>query len=222
MMSSLRAQHFLYPLPIIVLIVSVVIGAAFLMSRRTPLRQWAADATPLEGLNVFGEIPDFSLIERSGRPVHLNDLRGSVWVADVIYTACTDTCPLQSGAMARLQRDLSRQRHVRLVSITVDPQRDTPQVLSSYAERYKADPERWLFLTGKKREIYRLATEGLRLGAIHFSQDMRSFETAPIVHSSRFVLVDAQTRIRGYYDSSDAAALERLRRDVGRLVQERG
>ena len=121
------------------------------------------DTRPLEGLKVFGTVPDFSLIQRDGRRVTLADLRGKVWIANFIYTHCTETCPLQSAQMARLQADLSAEANVRLVSFTVDPEQDTPDTLSEYATRFGADRERWLFLTGEKRVIYALALEGFRL-----------------------------------------------------------
>ena len=118
---------------------------------------------PLEGLRIFGTVPDFSLIQRDGRQVTLADLRGKVWIANFIYTHCTDTCPLQSAQMARLQEELKTEPDFRLVSITVDPEQDTPETLSEYATRFGADRERWLFLTGNKRAIYALAVEGFRL-----------------------------------------------------------
>ena len=122
------------------------------------------DTRPLEGLKVFGTVPDFSLIQRDGRRVTLADLRGKVWIANFIYTHCTDTCPLQSAQMARLQEELKTEPDFRLVSITVDPEQDTPEVLSEYAARFSANRDRWLFLTGEKRALYALAVEGFRLG----------------------------------------------------------
>ena len=91
------------------------------------------------------------------------DLRGKVWIANFIYTHCTDTCPLQSAQMARLQEELKTEPDFRLVSITVDPEQDTPETLTEYATRFGADRERWLFLTGAKRALYALAVEGFRL-----------------------------------------------------------
>jgi cytochrome oxidase Cu insertion factor (SCO1/SenC/PrrC family) len=126
-------------------------------------RPRAAAERTLEGLQVFGTLPEFSLTERDRRQVTRADLLGKVWVANFIYTTCTDTCPLQSARMAALQRDLSGDRDVRFLSITVDPRRDTPAVLAKYAARYEADRERWWFLTGDKRAIYALIQEGFRL-----------------------------------------------------------
>lgn len=126
-------------------------------------REPGGEDRPLEGLKIFGTVPDFSLIERHGRRVLRADLRGKVWIANFIYTHCTETCPLQSARMARLQADLASETDIRLISITVDPDQDTPEVLAEYAARFGADDNRWLFLTGEKRAIYALALEGFHL-----------------------------------------------------------
>ena len=117
----------------------------------------------LQGLRVFDSLPDFSLTDRTQRTITRADLLGTVWVANFIYTRCTDTCPLQSARMAALQRDFAEERGLRFLSITVDPKRDTPAVLAKYAARYDADRDRWWFLTGDKQAIYALIQEGFRL-----------------------------------------------------------
>ncbi len=180
-------------------------------------RHSARPEKALEGLGDFGIVPDFSLVERSGNSLNLSDLLGKAWVVNFIYTSCPDTCPLQSAEMAKLQGELDHEANFRLLSITVDPERDTPQILSRYAERFRADPNRWLFLTGKKAEIYRLAQQGFRLSAVPVSNSEGNYDTA-FIHSSRFVLVDDKAQIRGYYDSNDAKALQRLRHDLKTLL----
>lgn len=196
-------------------------------------RHGTSEERPLEGLKVFGTVPDFSLIERSEKRISLADLLGRVWIANFIYTHCPDTCPLQSAQMALLQKGLAAERDLRLVSISVDPERDTPAVLSEYAERFGADPDRWLFLTGEKRMIYRLALEGFRLSVVDPEEGVQSrlFGPAPalahhgkvgktFIHSSRFVLVDRQARIRGYYHFNDEEAMRRLAHDARTLLRE--
>lgn len=225
---------------------------------------------PLEGLGNFGTVPAFALTERSGRGVTREDLRGLVWITNFFYTNCPDTCPLQSAKMARLQQDVDDLSDVRLVSISVDPEHDTPDVLRDYAQRFGADPERWLFLTGDKTAIYRLAQEGFLLSVVDPAAPSQTPQPPPkggpsgsqsalpsgsrpargrppgpfespgqwvlkprqawahtgdehtmVLHSSRFVLVDRQARIRGYYHYDDEAALQRLRRDVRTVLRER-
>jgi protein SCO1/2 len=172
---------------------------------------------PIEGLNRYGAVPEFVLLERSGKSISLADLQGAIWIVDFIYTTCRDTCPMQTAEMAKLQEQLKDDAAVRLVSISVDPETDTPKVLSHYADRYKADPNRWLFLTGAKEQVIRLVEAGFRLSAAPAGDP--SGAPGVILHSPRFVLVDRETRIRGYYDSRDREALERLRKDIATLLK---
>ncbi|MEP7198663.1 MAG: SCO family protein [Chloroflexota bacterium] len=188
--------------------------------------------TYLETLSVWGQVPDFTLVERSGRTVQLTDLRGKVWVVNFAYTQCTDTCPMQTANMARLQKDFAGEPDVRLVSISVDPAHDTPEFLREYASRYNADADRWLFLTGNKEAIYDLAIKGFRLGVVeqpdeyqhvHSDGTLHIHKTAAgerVVHSSRFVLIDRQAQIRAYFRGTEEEALARLRVAVRRLLQE--
>lgn len=173
--------------------------------------QWMRKPEPLP---VLGQLPDFSLVNRDGRAVALKDLAGRPWVADFIFTRCPASCPMMSARMARLNGDLPADLNVRLVSISVDPEHDTPGVLESYARKLQA-PARWLFLTGGREEIRRLCVEGFKLGL-----DMQpgpGVGPEPILHSTRFVLVDGEGRIRGYYEAFDEASTEKLREDLLRL-----
>ena len=216
------------------LLILVLIGAVGVLWfwQGPAIRSWLSGKRPGEALDVFGSVPEFSLIERSGRKMGRSDLAGRVWITNFIYTHCPDTCPLQTAQMAKLQADFAEEKALRLVSITVDPERDTVLVLSQYAKRYGADPERWLFLTGEKSTIYRLALEGFRLSVVDPAEGVKSWFFGPItvlahhgemgkqfIHSSRFVLVDRQARIRGYYQSAEEDALQRLRRDVRILLR---
>jgi protein SCO1 len=200
-----------------VLCLGIILGTFFWLklAPRPGLMRW--DAKPLEGLSRYGTVPEFSLIERSGKATTLADLRGSIWIADFIYTTCTDTCPMQTAEMAQLQEQWKDRAGLKLVSFSVDPEKDTTEVLSRYAERYKADSIRWLFLTGAKEDMTRLVQEGFKLSAVSVANVGTSDNV--ILHSPRFVLIDKQAEIRGYYDSRDPQALERLKKDVATLVK---
>ena len=221
-----------------------VIGVALAAAISLAVGKWQGIGTrqgrwedrPLEDLQVFWTVSDFSLLERSGRRVRLADLRGKVWIADFIYTKCTETCPLQTAYMAQLQRDLAAERDLRFVSITVDPKHDTPAVLRGYATRYGADAERWLFLTGDKRAIYELAQKGFRLAVVDPDDEVQGTSFWPfgprpayathgskglMIHSSRLIVVDRQARVRGMYPGTEPDAVTRLRRDVKILLRER-
>lgn len=115
-------------------------------------------------LPFLGEVPDFALTERSLRPITKADLLGKVWIANFMFTQCPDECPLTSSRMATLQEAFVAAPEVLLVSITADPEHDTPAILARYADDFGADAQRWLFLTGDKEAIYRLALEGFHLG----------------------------------------------------------
>ena len=139
-----------------------VLGAALILWGLPFARSWLRGPA----LPVYWQIPGFSLVERSGQRVTLADLMGKVWVATFIYTHCPDTCPFQTAEMAGLQKEFAQAKDFRLVSITTDPENDTPEVLAKYASQFNADPKRWLFLTGDKRAIYRLAQKGFHLSVV--------------------------------------------------------
>jgi protein SCO1/2 len=160
---------------------------------------------------VLGEVPDFALTNRDGRTIQRSDLIGEPYVVDFIFTRCAASCPMMTLRMARLNRDLPPDLTVRLVSFTVDPDYDTPAVLERYAQSFKA-PQRWLFLTGPRAEIYRLIQEGFKLAV-----DAGGPQDEPILHSTRFVLVDGEGDIRGYYEAFDEPSMKKLRRDLDSL-----
>ena len=160
----------------------------------------------------YSAVPEFSLTERSNRSVTHKDLAGQVWVADFIFTHCAGICPTMSSNMQKLQDRLPKE--VRLVSFTVDPNNDTPEVLTEYAKRYNADAERWLFLTGDAEAIQSLSVGGFKLAL----DPAGGTEAEPITHSSRFVLVDRKGRIRGYYGTEEAHNLDRLVADAKKLL----
>ncbi len=163
---------------------------------------------------AFGPAPDFELINRDGRAVRSSDLAGKPWIAGFIFTRCPASCPIMTTRMARLNEDLEGV-DFRLVSISVDPEHDTPEVLRRYAESFKA-PDRWLFLTGRRDEIHRLSKEGFKLGIDDNPPPPAPGEppTEPILHSTRIVLVDGAGQIRGYYNAFSEEDLEKLKRDL--------
>jgi cytochrome oxidase Cu insertion factor (SCO1/SenC/PrrC family) len=167
-------------------------------------------------LPVLFDAPPFSLIDQNGRPVTDQTLRGHPYVAAFIFTSCAGPCPMMSAHMARLQTTIAAPQ-VKLVSFTVDPERDTPQVLNQYAERFKADESRWFFLTGPKQTVME-TIRGFKLTA-----EPAADGSGEILHDTRFLLVDPQGRIRGIYSSNDPAEMGRLPGDAERLAgQARG
>jgi protein SCO1/2 len=184
---------------LLVAVLLAVVAAAGLQRLRRP-----------EPPPVLGQVPAFSLTNRDGRAVGLADLAGAPWVADFIFTRCPASCPVMTARMAKLNRELPEDLGVRMVSITVDPDHDTPQILRKYAASFQA-PDRWLFLTGNKEALFRLSKEGFKLG-VEVNTQTESIE--PILHSTRFVLVDGLGRIRGYYDGFDEESMAKLKQDL--------
>jgi protein SCO1/2 len=202
-----------------VAVLSVLLGTAFWKWQVNLQGRGASEERPLEGLQTFGAVPPFSLIERDRREISLSDLKGKVWIVNFIYTNCPDTCPIQSAQIRQIQEDFKNEKDLRFVSITVDPKRDTPEGLSEYAKRFGADPARWFFLTGEKETIYKFAQEGFHLAAVELPHEKRPTSGATHTHSPRFVLIDREAQIRGYYISTDAEAMKRLRRDLKILLR---
>jgi protein SCO1 len=171
-------------------------------------------------LPVLGEVAGFEFTERNGEKKTLADLRGKVWIADFIFTRCAGICPLMSGKMAKIQKELKASPGIRFVSFSVDPEYDTPEVLKRYAERYQADAERWFFLTGDKKQIFDLSLQHFRLGVGDIPEEDREALDQAVQHSSKFVLVDGEGKIRGYYSSEDEASLVKLAADAKELATE--
>lgn len=169
-----------------------------------------------EPLPQMMPLGSFSLIDQHGRGFGSSDLRGKVYVADFIFTSCPDICPVLSTKMANLHRRV-RDDGVRFVSVTVDPEQDTPERLRTYAAQYRADA-RWLFLTGPPDEV-RAAIEGSFRVPVGVRTPMAA--GYDILHFPRFMLVDGQGILRGLYET-DADGLSQLEKDIGRLLKEQG
>lgn len=181
------------------------------------LSAWRRTMSTVPPPQRLGSVPEFSLLNRDGATVGSGELRGTPWVADFFFTRCVGICPRLTSQMRRLEQRLRRRPDVRFVSFTVDPEADTPERLQAYAEGFGA-PDRWLFLTGAPDAIYDLVRNGFRL-AIDPEPEPGggALPGEDILHSNRFVLVDADGTIRGYYDAFDEAALDRLVTDLDAL-----
>lgn len=152
-------------------------------------------------LPVIGPVAEFTLTNQQNQPVELADLKGRVWVADIIFTRCAGPCPEMTLKMKELQDAFSDDAGVRLVTLTTDADHDSPEVLARYAERYGADPGRWMFLTGDKVAIANLAIDSLKLTAFEKPAEERTDPNDLFVHSTIFVVIDKQGRLRGSFES---------------------
>ncbi len=164
------------------------------------------------GLPSYSTVPEFTLTDQTGAQFDsASKLRGKVWIADFIYTMCPGPCPRMSSQMHEVQTALDGMNGFRLVSFTVDPANDTPPVLAAYATRFSAKPGIWFFLTGAESDLHHLSRDVFMLGDINGSLE----------HSTRFVLIDRASRIRGFYLTSEPDAITRLIADAKTLLRER-
>ena len=163
--------------------------------------------------------PTFELTDQFGETFGTDELRGKLWVANFIFTRCKATCPAQTASMAKLQQELSQTpagAAIRLVSITVDPEHDTPQVLKQYGDEAGADHATWKFLTGDSDAIWKLSAEGFKLPVSDGDAD----GGGAIMHDSKFVLVDRAGKVRGYYDAIKPEGLLGLRQALNVVLPE--
>lgn len=184
------------------------------MRRSLLIALLALSCAPKPDLPKLFAVPPAQLVDETGAPVSLDSMKGNVTVYDFIFTHCTGTCPIMTNNMRALTPKVAKDAPVRFVSITVDPARDTPEVLAQYAKRVRNDP-RWTFLTGNRDEIVKLSVQGFKLAA---GDPMPGGEA--LLHSSRFAVADKQGIIRGYYDATDGNVPEEVARVVEALVEE--
>ena len=151
-------------------------------------------------LPVIGDVAEFTLTNQNGKAVSLADLRGNVWVADIIFTRCPGPCLRMTHQMQEL--DAALPPTTRLVSLTTDPNHDTPEVLKAHARLFDAKSERWMFLTGTKTTIANLAVDSLKLTALEKDPAQRESVNDLFIHSTMFVLVDKQARLRGVFETT--------------------
>jgi len=159
----------------------------------------------------LGPAPAIALVSEDGRQWSSASIDGKIWVADFFLTSCQGACPVMMRHMWGVQEYFKANDRVRFVSISVDPDTDTPGVIAEYAKSYSADTTRWRFLTGPIEDIHRLASEqGFKVGV----------PENPMQHSRRFILVDARGRIRGYYEGMDETLVRECIADIERLLKE--
>ena len=167
---------------------------------------------PAQSVPVWGTLPEFALIDQDSQRYGSEQLRGKPWIADFIFTHCPGRCPMLTREMARIQTDLRGRGwdDVQLVSISVDPENDTPETLAAYAAKHGAREGSWKFVTGRRDEIWSLSVDGFLLPVANTEGGLEG----PILHSNKFVLTDRQGRIRGYYDALEEPARAKLFRDL--------
>jgi protein SCO1/2 len=192
----------------------LVLGMVLLVATAS-LAVAAVSMRPRRALPVYGRLPDFTLVDQRGAPFTTASMAGHVSIVDFIFTRCPSACPRLTATMAELQRRLAGQHSAtRLVSFSVDPENDTPPVLTAYAARAGADPARWSFVTGPADDVERAVVLGFKVSAARVEKGAADYD---VTHGNWFVLVDPQGNVRGYYATDEAGALEGLARDATNL-----
>lgn len=226
---SKRRRATTWLLPVLLLAGAASLAVAVFLP--PPGSRWWSRHPVADDRPIAVDLPDFTLIERSGQPVSKADLQGKVWVASFIFTRCRTVCPNVTATVARLQADLdlANRRDLRLVTFTVDPERDTPDQLKKYANTFQAHSDHWLFLTGSEVDLHKLAKDGFKIAA-HRSENPTPPQGQEFDHSTRLAVVDKKGRIRGYFDGyrdpndeggvKYAESYERLKQSVTALLSE--
>ncbi|MBU6400374.1 MAG: SCO family protein [Verrucomicrobia bacterium] len=171
-------------------------------------------------LPVLGALPEFTLTNQFGQPMAATAFHDQVWLADIVFTRCAGPCPRLTRRMSELQAALPAGLPVKLVTFTVDPEFDTPPVLKLYAQRFGAQPGRWVFLTGTKHQLYEVIVKGLKLVATATEPGKQSSDEDLFLHSTKIVLIDQQGRIRAYYDGLDPASKPKILADLAAVAQD--
>lgn len=166
-----------------------------------------ACSRPGTNLPDYGKVPDFHMTDSTGRPFSSGELAGKVWLVDFIYANCPAACPMMSSKMHVIAKKLQGESDVRILSISVDPERDTPPVLNEFAKRYGGPTVQWTFLTGSPKTVHLLAYTTFHVGDV----------LGKIEHSTKFMLVDKQGKIRGYYSSTDEEGIPAMLKDLSVL-----
>jgi protein SCO1/2 len=161
---------------------------------------------------IFHSLPDFKLTDQNGNPVSLKTFDHKIFVASFFYTRCPNVCRLVNDNISQLAAN-DTSKMVYFVSITVDPERDSPAVLKNYANNFKPVPAKWLFLTGDTSTIYNLARKGFLVNALQTGKD-------DFIYSEKLVLIDEEKRIRGYYSGASADDVNRLDDEIKVLISE--
>ncbi len=173
---------------------------------------------------LWHRVANVTLTNQLGNQVSLDSLHGKIIIADFFFTHCPTICPPMTKNMKRLEESINNgkrvgdktNKNVHFISFSIDPERDSVERLKYWADRFQIDPDQWWLLTGDKQTIYNMALNELKLGV----QDGEGIDTS-FVHSDKFVLIDTNRHVRGYYDGLDSVSLSGLSRDLVMLTMEK-
>ncbi|MCB0428863.1 MAG: SCO family protein [Flavobacteriales bacterium] len=210
---------------VVVLAVGVAIGYRINTSRETkqlPILS-PADINPelvdtsMQKVTHDHTIQDFTLVNQDGKQVHLESLENKVYVSDFFFTTCQGICLKMAVQMQRVYKAFENDDRVMFVSHTVMPEQDSVEALKAYADKYHAHTDKWMFLTGDKKQIYDLARKSYFAVTTKGDGGKSDF-----IHTENFILIDSHHRIRGFYDGTDPKQIDQLIDDIHLLLEEEG
>ncbi|MEE2946705.1 MAG: SCO family protein [Verrucomicrobiota bacterium] len=200
-------------------VVVLAIGFAFVREQSAP----APPRLAKQELPVISQLSDFTLTNQLAQPVGLASFAGKVWFADIIFTRCGGPCPAMTRRMAELKEYFAGEPNVAFVTLTTDPDHDTPKIMQRFAERFGAfheEDHRWQFLTGSKKEIVRLAVDEMKLIAREKPPGEQATPEDLFIHATLFVAIDQQGRLRGVLESMEDGWKEKAITIVNTLLNE--
>lgn len=190
-----------------VLLVTVLLLTACDNAHRADFKVHEKASPDATKIDDYGSVPEFKFTSHLGKPLTLADMRGKVWVANFFFTDCKKICPMMTAELSRLQEEYGK-AGLKIVSISVNPEADTPEKMAAHAKDIGADSSVWLFLTGEKQQVIDFSVNGFHLPA----------DQNPDSHSQRFALVDTEGKIRGYYRSDDEKEMKALDESIQKLL----
>lgn len=195
---------------IIVFLFLDIVVIAILLSLKQPQQAISEQEEFQDNLPILYPVPPFTFTDSTGNDFSRDALAGKNWVIDFFFTSCPGPCPIMSSNISKLAKSFDETDNIQFVSVTVDPDTDTPERLHAYGKQYGANFNQWHFLTSPIEKINALAREGFKLGS----------GGEPTLHSQRFVLVDTQGNVRAYYDGTDSTDVAKLKIEINRLLKE--
>jgi protein SCO1/2 len=205
----------------LILMVGMILAYPLLKSSKTLRVYQPADVNPklvdhtLQQVRKDHTVADFELVNQEGRIITHRDFEGRIYVADFFFATCPSICPVMSANLAKLQKKFENEPRVMFLSHSVTPQMDSVPVLAEYAERYGADPTRWMLTTGDKKHIYDLARKSYFAVLDEGDGGVQDF-----IHTENFILVDSKRRLRGFYDGTSDTDMRRLADEIKILLAE--
>lgn len=206
---------------IILLVIGTMVAMYLLIDKKTELPIFnptdfnpeLVDAT-IQGINENHTVSDFKLINQNGKIITQSDYNDKIYVTDFFFTRCPSICPIMSNNMEKLQNIFLKEKEVMFLSMSVTPEMDSVPVLKKYAEKNGAIDTKWNITTGDKKHIYNLARKSYFAAVDQGDGGLQDF-----IHTPNFILVDQEKRIRGVYDGTKEEEMDRIAKDIKRLLK---